>query len=126
MKKKPLEEIFEKELFVPLQAAHFSTDYESLINAENLALPHAGGNGNWRNRKISNKYYNAIPAGGVNASILDMGKWLQLLLGNRPDVISQKTLDEIFEPRIDTNNKRRYFFQNVSFTSLLTNCLSIC
>lgn len=109
VKKKPLEEIFEKELFAPLQAAHFSTDYESLVNAENLALPHAGGNGNWRNRKISNKYYNAIPAGGVNASILDMGEWLKLLLGNRPDVISQKTLDELFKPRIDTNNKRRYF-----------------
>jgi len=109
VKKEPLEEIFEKELFEPLQTVHFSTNYESLVNAENLALPHSGGNGNWRNRKISKKYYNAISAGGINASIIDMGEWLKLLLGNRPDVISQKTLDEIFEPRIDTNNKRRYF-----------------
>ncbi len=109
VKKIPIEEIFEQELFEPLQTVHFSTNYESLITTENLARPHSGGNGNWRNRKISNKYYNAIPAGGINASIADMSEWLQLLLGNRPDVISQKTLDEIFEPRIDTNNKRRYF-----------------
>lgn len=109
VKKQPLPQIFAEELFDPLNTPHFSTDYESLINEENLAFPHSGGNGNWRNRKISKKYYNAIPAGGINASITDMGEWLQLLLGNRPDIIQQKTLDEIFKPRINTNNKRRYF-----------------
>ncbi len=107
--KKSLSQVFKKELFQPLNTHNTSTDYNSLVNDDNLALPHSGGNGNWRNRKISKKYYNAIPAGGVNASIADMGEWLQLLLGNRPDIISQKTLDEIFEPRINTRNRNRYF-----------------
>ncbi len=104
-----ISQIFKKELFRPLNTLNTSTDYNSLVNDDNLALPHAGGNGNWRNRKISKKYYNAIPAGGVNASISDMGEWLKLLIGNRPDIISQKTLDEIFQPRINTRNRNRYF-----------------
>jgi len=104
-----LSQIFEKELLTPLHITNTSTAYESFIDAKNIALPHRGGNGNWRQRPISKKYYNAIPAGGVNASIADMGEWLQLLLGNRPEIIQQKTLDEIFKPRINTNNKNRYF-----------------
>jgi len=109
VRKESLSQIFQKELLIPLQAAHISTEYEAFIQAENIALPHRGRNGNWHQRPISNKYYNAIPAGGVNASIADMGQWLQLLLGNRSEVIQQKTLDEIFKPRINTNNKNRYF-----------------
>lgn len=105
----PLSQIFEEELFLPLQAKNASTSFEEIDNGENIALPHQGGTNNWHKRKISKKYYNAIPAGGINASIADMGQWLQLLLGNRSDIISTKTLDEIFIPRINTNNKRRYF-----------------
>ncbi len=107
--KESLPQIFEDELLNPLQAENTSTEYEAFIQADNIALPHRGGNGNWQQRPISKKYYNAIPAGGVNASIADMGEWLQLLLGNRPEIIQQKTLDEIFKPRINTNNKNRYF-----------------
>jgi len=109
VKQKELPQIFQEELLNPLQIANTSTEYESFIQGENIALPHRGRNGNWRQRPISKKYYNAIPAGGVNASIADMGQWLQLLLGNRPEIIQQKTLDQIFEPRINTNNKNRYF-----------------
>lgn len=104
-----LPQIFQEELLDPLQITNTSTTYESFIQGKNIALPHRGGNKNWRQRPISRKYYNAIPAGGVNASIADMGEWLQLLLGNRPEVIQQKTLNEIFTPRINTNNKNRYF-----------------
>jgi len=109
VKQESLPQIFQDDLLAPLQLASTSTEYESFIQGENIALPHRGGNGNWRQRPISKKYYNAIPAGGINASVADMGEWLQLLLGNRPEVIQQKTLNEIFRPRINTNNKNRYF-----------------
>lgn len=109
VQKESLPQIFEEELLHPLQIENTSTEYESFIQADNIALPHRGGDGNWKQRPISKKYYNAIPAGGVNASIADMGQWLQLLLGNRPEIIQQKTLNEIFKPRINTNNKNRYF-----------------
>ena len=109
VEKKSLPKIFNQQLFSPLKVKNTSTDYQSLVGADNIALPHSGGNGNWRNRKISKKYYNAIPAGGINASIADMGEWLQLLLGNHPEIISEKTLAEIFQPRINSKNRRRYF-----------------
>ena len=38
-----------------------------------------------------------------------MGEWLHLLLGNRPDVISQAALDTIFTPVVKTKNEGRYF-----------------
>lgn len=107
--KTSLPQIFQEELLDPLLITNTSTEYESFIQGANIALPHRGGNGNWQQRPISKKYYNAIPAGGVNASIADMGQWLQLLLGNRPKIIKQETLAEIFKPRINTNNKNRYF-----------------
>lgn len=104
-----LTQVFAEELLGTLQMENTSTQYDAFVQGENIAFPHRGENGNWVQRPISKKYYNAIPAGGVNASIADMGEWLQLLLGNRPEVIQPKTLNEIFEPRINTNNKNRYF-----------------
>jgi beta-lactamase class C len=109
VKDQPLSEIFEKELFQPLGANNASTDFESITEHDNVAQPHAGGGNSWHPRSISKKYYNAVPAGGVNASIADMSQWLQLLLGNRPDIISKNSLKQIFKPRINTSNSRRYF-----------------
>ena len=89
--------------------ANASSSYEELIASNNYSYPHAGGGQHWGKRKISKKYFNAIPAGGINASISDMGKYLQLLLGNRPDLLSEANLDQIFEPIVNTRNKRKYF-----------------
>jgi len=101
--------LLDLELFQPLGMANASASHESFIGSNNYSFPHAGSDGYWGKRKISKKYYNAIPAGGINASISDMAQYLQLLLGNRPDLISEKTLDKIFEPLVNTRNKRKYF-----------------
>ncbi|MEM6319126.1 MAG: serine hydrolase domain-containing protein [Bacteroidota bacterium] len=101
--------LFQKQLLDPLGMTATTTDYESLIGAGNLAFPHSNGENGWQPRKISQKYYNAIPAGGINASISDMAQWLLLLLGNRPDIVDPQTLETVFQPRINTNNQRRYF-----------------
>ena len=101
--------LFEEELFSPLGMEDASTTLSALEKSENVALPHIRGRHNWRTRRLSAKYYNAIPAGGVNASISDMGHWLQLLLGNRPEIISKASLQQVFKPRINTRNKARYF-----------------
>lgn len=101
--------LLDLELFQPLGMVNASTSYEDLIASNNYSYPHAGGGQYWGKRKISKKYFNAIPAGGINASISDMGKYLQLLLGNRPDLLSESALDQIFEPLVNTRNKRKYF-----------------
>jgi beta-lactamase class C len=55
------------------------------------------------------KFYNAVAAGGVNASISDMGKWLVLLLGGRPELAGPAVLDTVFSPQLKTNSDRRFF-----------------
>ncbi len=104
---KTLEEVFQDEIFNPLNMDNASVTYEGIKNNENHAQPHQFKK-YWKPERITKKYYNAIPAGGVNASINDMAEWLQLLLGNRPDVISEASLDEVFTPYVNTQNKRKY------------------
>ena len=48
-----------------------------------------------------------LPAAGVNASANDMAEWLRLLMGNRPDIISQSTLDKVFTPYINMHPKEK-------------------
>jgi len=97
------------ELFQPLGMSNASTSYEDLIASNNFSYPHSGGGQYWGKRKISKKYFNAIPAGGINASISDMASYLQLLLGNRPELLSETSLNQMFEPLVNTRNKRKYF-----------------
>ena len=101
--------LLDLELFQPLGMSNASASYEDLIGSNNYSYPHAGGGQYWGKRKISKKYFNAIPAGGINASISDMASYLQLLLGNRPDLLSEASLDQLFEPLVNTRNKRKYF-----------------
>ncbi len=79
-----------------------------MFEEENKAFPHHYSR---RSKKripvrIKNNYFNAVSAGGINASISDVGKWLLLLTGNRPDLIKEETLDQIFEPASTIPNKR--------------------
>ncbi len=105
----PYPDLMEAYLFDPLRMKSASCSFEAITSHDNVAQPHKRRSRRFLPDEITKKYYNTIPAGGVNASIADMANYLQLLLGNRPDVISPQTLDEVFEARINTKNKRRYF-----------------
>ncbi|NBC25631.1 MAG: serine hydrolase [Bacteroidetes bacterium] len=100
--------LLRKRLFTPLGMANASASFDSIRNSGNRAIPHVYYS---RSRgyvpiSISRKYYNAVSSGGINASASDMGKWLLLLTGNHPDVISKETLNEIYEPIATLNNRR--------------------
>ena len=96
-------------LFKPAGMNDASASYEQMAKESNKAFPHDGQDSAWMRTEVSTKFYNAVAAGGVNASISDMSQWLLLLLGNRPDLIHPSTLDTVFAPRIKTNNERRFF-----------------
>lgn len=99
--------LLQEDIFSPLEMNNASTNYATLMMNGNVAQPHFFGSKNGRmTGRIKNNYYNTISAGGVNASILDMGKYLLMLTGNRPDLISEETLDEVFAPEATINNKR--------------------
>ena len=100
--------LLDEKLFKPLAMNHASASYDSISNSGNKALPHV-----YHSRSrghvsipISRKYYNAVSSGGINASVSDMGKWLLMLTGHFPDVISEETLEEIYGPLATINNRR--------------------
>ncbi len=98
-------------IFTPADMVQASTSYEEIVSNSNIALPHfySRRKKKWRVGSISKKYYNLPSTGGINASILDMGNWLKVVMGHRPDIISEQTLDYIFQPFVRSNNRRRYF-----------------
>jgi len=100
--------LLDENLFGPLRMHYASASYDGIQASENRTLPHV-----YHSRRrgyvpvsISRKYYNAVSSGGINASASDMGKWLLLLTGNAPEVISKETLDEIYNPLANINNRR--------------------
>ena len=100
--------LLDEKLFKPLAMNYSSTNYDGISFSDNRSLPHI-----YHSRSqgrvpipISKKYYNAVSSGGINASASDMGKWMLLLTGNYPDIISEETLEVIFGPLATINNRR--------------------
>jgi beta-lactamase class C len=103
-------QILNDEIFKKCGMADASCSYDSITKRDDKALPHGAISLNkYKEIPITKKYYNSISSGGVNASISDMANWIQVLLGNRPDIISNSTLDRVFEPVINTSNERRFY-----------------
>ena len=100
--------LLQEEIFDPLNMENASSTYSAIRDNTNKALPHLYSRraGQRIMVPIKNNYFNAVSAGGINASISDMGQWLLLLTGNRPDLIKDETLDQIFEPVSTIPNRR--------------------
>ncbi|MEZ4958779.1 MAG: serine hydrolase domain-containing protein [Saprospiraceae bacterium] len=94
-------------IFYPAGMYDTSLDFSTMQNTANKALPHSWQASGWAADSISTFYYDFAAAGGINASISDMGEWLKVLLGHRPDLISSETLDDVFQPFIATGLERR-------------------
>lgn len=107
---KSFEQVLQEELFSPLMIDDGSYSFMDMVQTENRANPHVKvARKRWAKTRIQDKYYNAIPAGGINASIADMSQYLLALMGNRPGVISQETLDDMFTPQVRTYVRYKYF-----------------
>lgn len=106
---KRYENWIQEKVFGPLHMTDASIDYQSMIANTNLATPHVMRHGGWQPARITDTYYNAAPAGGVNASISDMARWMTALLGNHPEVIQRQTLDTLFTPVIKAPSKNRNY-----------------
>lgn len=102
-------QLLQERIFFPVGMQDASASYDGIIRTKNKAFPHEGFDSAWVKANFTPKFYNAVAAGGVNASISDMSKWLVLLTGGRPEVVSSAVLDSVFYPRIKTHNERRFF-----------------
>lgn len=106
---KPIKNILKDKIFGPLQMSTASASYEALKATNNFAMPHQKLYGRWRPLPINKKYYNAVAAGGVNASATDMGKWMKFLLGNNPEVLSANGLQKVFDPKVEVGGRSKYY-----------------
>ncbi len=108
---KSFEEALQEKLFQPLHMKNSSASYQAMISNTNIAKPHLFTRKHWVSVPVSDTYYDVTPAGGVNASIADMALWLKALLGNDQEVLTNTTLNQIFEPQIRAISKNRNFWK---------------
>lgn len=106
---KTFEEMLKEKLFLPLHMQNSSASYSAMVNNPNIARPHYFKRKHWVSIPVSDTYYDVGPAGGVNASIADMALWLKALLGNRQEILTDSTLDQIFKPQVKAISKNRNF-----------------
>lgn len=95
--------------FKPLEMNTISMDYQTLEHTKNVALPHFKSRNRWKTLNLNNHYYNAVAAGGINASALDMAKWMRLLLGHRSELIEKSALVQAFNPFVEIKGHSKYY-----------------
>ncbi len=97
----PFQMAVENRLFQPL-AMSASYGMDALTADDNWARPHARKRTGWYQVNMDDAYYRVPSAGGVNASIEDMAKWLKAQMGYAPDVLSHDALKIEQTPRVRT------------------------
>ncbi len=86
----------------PLGMKTASLGRAQLMSSGNWARPHKRAGQSWVATPVTDWYYRVPAAGGVNASITDLSKWLIAQMGERPEVIPTTVLDEAHRKRIST------------------------
>ncbi|MEQ1781536.1 MAG: serine hydrolase domain-containing protein [Hyphomonadaceae bacterium] len=86
----------------PLDMKTASVGMQDLMANNNWARPHKRVGDGWVSVPVTDYYYKVPAAGGVNASITDLSKWLIAQMGYRPDVLPKAVLDEAHRKRIST------------------------
>jgi beta-lactamase class C len=94
--------LMEERIFRPLDMRTASLGYEALVGSPNHARPHVKSGGSWKTVTVKPNYYRIAPAAGVNASALDMGKWLTAQMGGRPQVLDPAVIKTLTQPRVQT------------------------
>ena len=107
---KTFQQLLEERVFKPAGMLSASVTFDEIKNNNNVALPHKY---NHYSKKyyladLHKGYYNVAAAGGVNASITDMGEYLKVLMGYKPEVISNHSLQDIYNPKICTSDEETY------------------
>ncbi|MDZ7789250.1 MAG: serine hydrolase domain-containing protein [Xanthomonadales bacterium] len=105
---RPYEELLRERLFEPLDMRQASVGLAGFDASGNRASPHVKVTRNrWVPVGVNENYYRVAPAAGVNASALDLGKWLVAHMGERPDVIRPELVRELTRKRVRTARELR-------------------
>ncbi len=108
--KTSFDNLLKERVFDPARMNDASSTFFAIKNNDNVALPHKYNkfSKKYYLDRLHSNYYNVAAAGGVNASISDMGEYLKILLGHYPNIISKNSLADIFNPVVCTSEKDTY------------------
>lgn len=104
-------EALKKYILDPLDMNETSYTYEGIVNTGNYCVGHRFYKKQTvvRPLSIGKHYYNMVSAGGINAPVTDMTKWLRACMGHNPEVISNEVRRTVFTPNVNTTKDRKYF-----------------
>ena len=96
-------------IFKPLNMRSASVGEVGLRIDQNWARSYRrrGLTDDWKEVSVKPAYYRVPAAGGVNASISDMSKWLLAQLGKAPEVLSSEVLALTHAPQVRTQRELR-------------------
>jgi len=87
-----------RSFFRPLGMASAGYGMDKLTGAKDWARPYNGS----AERTLRENYWRVPAAAGVDSNIVDFARWLQAVMGERPDILSAKALRIAREPRVTT------------------------
>lgn len=96
-------------LLSPLNMCNSSSTFEEMTQCTNHCQGHGYTKYGYKPQELGKHYYNIPSAGGVNAPLADMEKWLSAVMGNRPDVLSPKILNIAFSQYANTSRDRKFW-----------------
>lgn len=103
---KDYETLVQEQLFNPLNMDRASVGLKPLVEDDNWARPHAKvRNGKYIQTRVKPAYYRYASASGINASIDDMSKWVKLMLGHYPRVLSESQIEQLIQPKTQTTKE---------------------
>ncbi len=95
---KPFPDSVQARFFRPLGMASANCGMAGLTGAKSWARPYTFG----ESREVKEAYWRVPAAAGVNSNIVDLGRWMQAMMGERPDVVPRPVLQRVQTPRTET------------------------
>ncbi len=102
-------ELLTERIFEPLDMDDASLGRESFVASPNHAMPHVRRSFELMVTEVKPSFYKVLPSAGVNASILDMARWLRAMMGGVPEIISPDIIQNLTIPLIKTPPEMRKY-----------------
>lgn len=103
------EQYTEAKVFDPLGMRSASYGLNSYNASPNRAAPHINNGKRWIPTSVTTNWYRVAPAAGVNASIVDMSRFLLAQMGKRQDVLPLAVLNPI-QARVTQNTPAQNYY----------------
>ncbi len=103
------EQYTEEKIFDPLGMRSASYGLNSYNASPNRAAPHVNNGKRWIPTAVTGNWYRVAPAAGVNASIVDMSRFLLAQMGKRQDVLPLAVLNPI-QSRVTKNTPAQNYY----------------